>query len=185
MQVAEPALAQGEVKIGKGGYLSLYEEKKLTFRQFAPDYLAYSQANKSRISYQRDRITFERWLMPAFGDQYLFQVTLADGERCKQDRLKVVDPATVNKELNCLKAMLNKAAAWGYLQTHPLRGMKGLKSHLDAYAICQRKRRFNCWTPARVPHISLRLSRLPCIRACDARKFWRSAGRILISAAAR
>jgi integrase len=126
-QVAELALAQVEVKIAKGEYLSIYEEKKLTFRQFAPDYLAYSQANKSRTSYQRDRITIERWLMPAFGDYYLFQVTLADGEHYKQDRLKVVDPATVNKELNCLKAMLNKAVAWGYLQIQPLRGMKGLK----------------------------------------------------------
>jgi integrase len=34
---------------------------------------------------------------------------------------------TVNKELNCLKAMLNKAVAWGYLETNPLKRMKGLK----------------------------------------------------------
>jgi integrase len=39
----------------------------------------------------------------------------------------LVDPSTVNKEVNCLKAMLNKAVAWGYLQTHPLRGLKGLR----------------------------------------------------------
>jgi integrase len=126
-QVAELALAQVEVKIAKGEYLGIYEEKKVIFRQFAQEYLGYSQANKSLTSYRRDRITIDRWLTSFFGDQYLFQITLADAERYKQQRLERVDPATVNKELNCLKAMLNKAVAWGYLQTHPLRGMKGLK----------------------------------------------------------
>ena len=40
-QVAEHALAQLQVKIAKGEYLGFHEEKKLTFRQFAPEYLAY------------------------------------------------------------------------------------------------------------------------------------------------
>jgi hypothetical protein len=39
MQVA--ALTQVHVKIAKGEYLRIHEEKKLTFRQFAPEYLAY------------------------------------------------------------------------------------------------------------------------------------------------
>ncbi len=49
--IAELALAQVQVKIAKGEYLGIYEEKKLTFRQFAPEYLAFSQANKSGSSY--------------------------------------------------------------------------------------------------------------------------------------
>jgi hypothetical protein len=49
-QVAELALAQVEVKIAKGEYLGIYEEKKVTFRQFAPEYLRYSQSNKSLTS---------------------------------------------------------------------------------------------------------------------------------------
>jgi integrase len=126
-QVAERALAQVEVKIAKGEYLGIYEEKKVTFRQFAPEYLGYSQSNKSLTSYNRDRITIDRWLIPFFGDHYLFQISLVDTECYKQERLTVVDPSTVNKEVNCLKAMLNKAVAWGYLQTQPLRGMKGLR----------------------------------------------------------
>jgi len=39
--VAGHALAQLQVKIAKGEYLEFHEEKKLTFRQFAPEYLAY------------------------------------------------------------------------------------------------------------------------------------------------
>jgi Phage integrase SAM-like domain len=56
-------------------------------------------------------------------------------ERYKQQRLESVDPATVNKEVNCLKAMLNKAMRWGYLKDNPLRGMNALKSHQASCAI--------------------------------------------------
>jgi integrase len=126
-QVAEQALAQVQVKLAKQEFLGIYEEKKLTFRQFTPEYLAYSQASKASRSSRRDRDIIETRLMPVFGDQYLFQLTVADVERYKQQRLEVVKPATVNKELNCLKAMLNRAVAWGYLRTNTLKGMKVLK----------------------------------------------------------
>lgn len=33
----------------------------------------------------------------------------------------------MNKEVNCLKAMLNKAVRWGYLKENPLKGMSALK----------------------------------------------------------
>jgi hypothetical protein len=33
----------------------------------------------------------------------------------------------VNKEVNCLKVMLNKAVRWGYLKDNPLKGMSALK----------------------------------------------------------
>jgi hypothetical protein len=68
-QIAELALAQVQVKLGKGEYLGIYEEKKLTFRQFAPEYLSYSHANKHVSSYRRDRIAVDRWLTPVFGDR--------------------------------------------------------------------------------------------------------------------
>jgi hypothetical protein len=56
-------------------------------------------------------------------------------ERYKQQRLESVDPATVNKEVNCLKAILNKVVRWGYLKDNPLRGMNALKSHQASCAI--------------------------------------------------
>lgn len=126
-QVAELALKEVELKIAKGDYLGIYEERKLTFRQFAPEYLAYSQANKSSTSYGRDQVTVKHWLTPVFGDRFLFHITVAEVERYKQERLETVSASTVNKELNGLKAMLNKAVTWGYLKESPLKGMKGLK----------------------------------------------------------
>ena len=76
-QIKELALDQVQVKLAKGEDLGIYEEKKLTFRQFARECLTYSQANKRMSSYRRERLTVERWLTPVFGEQYLFEVTLA------------------------------------------------------------------------------------------------------------
>jgi hypothetical protein len=121
------SLKDVELKIAKGEYLGIYEEKKLSFRQFAPEYLAYSQANRTPDSFHRDQGIIEGRLMPSFGDMYLSEITLAMAEPYKAQRVAIVDPATVNKELNCLKAMLNKAVAWRHLKTHPLVGMKLLK----------------------------------------------------------
>lgn len=115
------------MKIAKGEYLGIYADKKLTFRQFSPKHLAYAQANKRPTSYGRDRVTIEHRLTPPFGERYLFHLTAAEVKRYKQSRLAVVKPSTVNKELNCLKAMLNKAVSWGYLKEHPLKGVKRLK----------------------------------------------------------
>lgn len=151
-QIAELALAQVKVKIAKGEYLGIYEDKKLTLRQFAQEYLTYSQANKSRSSYARDRVTIQQHLGPWFGDRFLFDITLAGVERYKQARLQSVTPATVSKELNTLKAMLNKAVTWGYLKANPLAGMSGLKepSGRLRYLAPEETARFleACTTPA-------------------------------------
>jgi integrase len=78
-------------------------------------------------SYSRNRIAVDRWLIPVFGDQCLFDITLAAVERYKQQRLDAADPATVHKGVNCLKAMLNKAVRWGSLKENPLQGISALK----------------------------------------------------------
>jgi integrase len=126
-RIAALALAQVKVKIAKGEYLGIYEDKKRTFRQFAPEYLAYSQAHKSARSFQRDQGIIDAHLLPVFGDHYLSEITLAQAEQYQAQRRQAVDAATVNKELNCLKAMLNKAVAWESLKANSLAGMARLK----------------------------------------------------------
>jgi len=48
-------------------------------------------------------------------------------EKYKAKRLKTVSPATVNRELACLKHMYNKAIEWSYLKNSPAKGIKLLK----------------------------------------------------------
>jgi hypothetical protein len=62
-----------------------------------------------------------------FYDRYLFDIALAGAERYKQQCLESVDPATVNKEVNCLKAMLNKVGRSDHLKDNSPRGISALK----------------------------------------------------------
>jgi integrase len=124
-QVAELALAQVEVKIAKGDYLGIYEEKKITLAQFAKEYLAYADANKSAGAAGRDRMSLKP-LLAAFPD-YLPTITPKAIEEYKVQRLQWVKPATVNRELALLKHMFTKAIEWGYVKENPAKAVKLLK----------------------------------------------------------
>ena len=173
------------MKITKGEYLGIYKEKKLTFRQFAPVISPTRRRTRALSSYHRDRIAVDRWLIPVFGERYLFDITLTAAERYKQHRLEAVEPATVNKEVNCLKAMLNKAVSWGYLKENPLKGMSALKEPPGRlrYLMPEETTRLlaACDTP---PYFRPSWPR-PCIRACGARKSLPSTGGMWTSAGGR
>jgi integrase len=124
-QVAELALKDVELKIARGEYLGIYEDKKITLGQFAEDYLAYAQANKAPMSVRRDLISLVP-LTTAFPD-YLSAITTKAIEDYKARRLATVKPATVNKELALLKHMFTKGIEWGYVKQNPVKPVKLLK----------------------------------------------------------
>jgi integrase len=125
-KLAEQVLKDVQLKIAKGEYLGVYEEKKIIFEDFAKQYLEYSKANKAFYSYKRD-ITSIKSLISFFAKNYLFEITQQMVEKYKAERLKEVEPATVNREVGCLRHMFNKAIDWGYLKKNPVLGVKKLK----------------------------------------------------------
>lgn len=115
------------VKIAKGEYLGVYEEKKILFADYAKEYLEYAKANKAITSYKRD-ITSLTALTAAFGTCYLFEIEPLMVERYKAKRLQDgVEPASVNREIACLRHMCNKAVEWSYGKKNPVTGVKLLK----------------------------------------------------------
>jgi len=80
-----------------------------------------------RQTYQRrDKISVAH-LNDAFEGKYLFEIKPRMIEKYKADRLKSVGPATVNRELACLKHMYTKAIEWDYVQANPVKKVKFLK----------------------------------------------------------
>jgi integrase len=124
-QVAELALKDVELKLARGEYLGIYEDKKITLAQFAEDYIAYAKANKAPMSLRRDLISLVP-LTTAFRG-YVSEITTKAIEEYKARRLETVKPATVNKELALLKHMFTKAIEWGYVKQNPAKPIKLLK----------------------------------------------------------
>jgi integrase len=126
-KLAEQVLKDIQVKIVKGEYLGVFEEKKVLFEEFTQRYLVYSRSNKAFSSYKRDLVSLKS-LLSAFGDKYLFEIIPQMAEEYKTKRLQEdVTPATVNRELSCLRHLFNKAIEWSYLRKNPVQGVRLLK----------------------------------------------------------
>lgn len=127
-RMAELALKDIEVKIAKGENLGVQERPRVLFRDCATEYLEYSKIHKATSSSERDALSL-KWLTAAFGDQYLFGITHRQIEQYMKERIDKggVKGSTVNRELACLRHMLNKATEWGYLDENPAKGIKMFK----------------------------------------------------------
>ena len=125
-KVAKDALKDVQVKIAKGEYLGIYEEKKTPFKVFAKKYLKMIAPNVSPSSLERFEGIVNNHLIPAF-PVYLYKISKKQIQEYIQKRSEKVEPATVNHEMKRLRHMMNKAIEWGYLRENPWRGIKNLK----------------------------------------------------------
>jgi integrase len=126
--VATLALKDVQVKISKGEYLGIYEERKVFFKDFAEkNYIPYAKANLSPSTYYRCEGIIKTHLIPFFGNAYLFKIGMKDIEDYKTKRITEVQPATVNREFSRLRHMLRCAVDWGYIKVNPCKGVKELK----------------------------------------------------------
>lgn len=121
-KLADLALADIQVKL---------ERKELGFQAkdkglaaFIEEYLAYSKSNKARQSYERDTFIIKNFTGFIQADK-LSAVTPAKLEAYKVHRREGgAKLTTVNRELNTIKAMFNKAVAWGSLAQNPAKSVQ-------------------------------------------------------------
>lgn len=125
-KLALQVLQDVQLKLAKGEYLGIYQEKKIPFDEYVKKYLDFSKANKANSSHRRDEVSTDH-LKSFFKGKYVFEVTPRLIEKYKIKRLEKVGPAAVNRELACLKHMYSKAIEWGYVKENPAKGIKLLK----------------------------------------------------------
>ncbi len=126
-KLAELVLKDVHLKNAREEYLGILEEKKMLFDEYASRYLDYSKANKSPATYERSERFSVKQLSLAFKGKYLYSITPVMIEKYKANRLKTITPASVNRELACLKYMYTKAIEWGYVKANPAKKVKLLK----------------------------------------------------------
>jgi integrase len=125
-KMAGLALKEIELKIAKGEFLGVVEPKKVIFDKLCEEYLKYSRVNKTKGSYLRD-ITSLKALSEKFKGRMVSEISAWDLEQYKNLRIKKLSPASVNRELSCVKHMFNKAIEWGYLANNQLQSIKLFK----------------------------------------------------------
>ena len=128
-RLAEIALSKRKVEIAEGRFLNKKKMEKIKFEDFAQTFLQlHSELNKKPSSAERDKSLIAN-LNTCFAGKYLYTITSMQVEKYKAGRLKKVAPATVNRELACLKCMFNKAIEWGKVEDNPTRKVKKLREN--------------------------------------------------------
>lgn len=125
-KMAELALKETELRIAKGQYLGVIEPETMIVDDLCEKYLKFSKSGKTPKSHIRD-ITSIKNLLREFSGTLISDVTSYALESYMNKRKNVVEPATVNREIACMKHMFNKAVEWGYLGSNKLKAVKRFK----------------------------------------------------------
>jgi len=109
-KLAELALADVQVKLERRELGFAAKDRNL--KDFIAEYLNYAKGNKAPKSCDRDMITLKHFMDCIQADK-LSAVTASKIEAYKTHRREQgAKPSTLNRELNTIKAMFNKAVAW-------------------------------------------------------------------------
>ncbi len=98
----------------------------MIFEKLCDEYLASKEGSKTIQSYRRDQVSINN-LLKVFRGKPLSAITVFEVERYKNMRIKQVEPATVNRDVGCLKHMFNLAVDWELLKENRLLRVKKFK----------------------------------------------------------
>lgn len=130
-ELARRLLTQRWNEVESGNLLP--RAKRITLRQWADRYREWAREHKR--SWKRDELSVTH-LLRHLGDRYLDDIAAAvvedyqrarRGEKTRFD--KAPTPATINREVACLKKMLSLAVRDRVLAVHPARGIEMLDEH--------------------------------------------------------
>ena len=116
-----------EVREGKHNV----KAKRIRFEKFVEKYLDHARVNKKPKSATRNEVSIGQ-LMPYFKGKLIGAIHPFQVEAYKKARRDGgSSPATVNRDVACLRNMMNMAVQWKDLQVNPIAGVKGLMLHED------------------------------------------------------
>lgn len=126
-KLAQEVLSKRKVQIAEGKYLDIRRDEKIKFTDFAKTYIEI-HAKPNKKSWRSDQTSLNH-LIPFFGSKYLYEITHFMIEKYKNQRAESVKPASVNRELACLKCMFSKAILWDKMRDNPVRKVRLFKEN--------------------------------------------------------
>ena len=125
---AQEKLAEKKAMVKKGPVLSASEKRKITFEKLKEK---YCELEKGERFFEVSKKHFVNAVSDFFMGKKLFQITPLDIGQFKKERKetpvrggKIRSDVSVNRELEVLRHMLNKAVEWGMLDENPFTRFK-------------------------------------------------------------
>ena len=119
LQQARALVAAEKARVDKQRTLGYAPPTKETFAALIPRYFQFQKPRLSQRSYERTCGIVENHLHPVFTAMKLADIRRADIQQYITERAGEVSPASVTKELNCLKHLLGLAVEWELIPFNP------------------------------------------------------------------
>jgi integrase len=122
-KLADIVLQKRKVQIAEGRLLDKKKDYKVKFEEFADEYLEVHCKSNNKTWSTSDQLNLAG-LKKYFAGRYLHEISPEDIERYRTERIKKVTKSTVNRILNCLSSMYNRAIEWGKAEYNPMSKVK-------------------------------------------------------------
>lgn len=116
---AETVLCKRKAEVAQCIYFGI---NKIKFEDFAQDYFK-KHSKEHKRSWITDSFHINDFNL-FFKGKYLSKISVEDIDNFKIERRKLVAEASVNRQLSLLRAMFNKAIAWGKLKDNPVKSVR-------------------------------------------------------------
>jgi len=123
--LAESVLAKRQTQIIEGKFFDIEQRPRIKLIAFAKTFIS-SYCKPNKISWFIDEYYLKK-ITEFMGDIYLDEITLMRVEEYKKHRLQFVKPATINREVTCLRTMMYKAVEWDLLKDNTIKRVKKFK----------------------------------------------------------
>jgi integrase len=124
--VARIALKDVEVRIAKGEWLGIVEEKKVRFKEYASKWLEEREIRLRRSTQVEWRSAFSKYLLPRLGDLYIAQIKEENIEEFVSS-LPHLSNKRINNILVPLKILFKTATRRKEIKENPCQYIKPLK----------------------------------------------------------
>jgi integrase len=125
-KLAETVLKKRKVEIAEGRFLDIKKEYKVKFEDFADEYLEVHCKSNNK-SWRKSDYPNLNGLKKYFSGKCLHEITPKDIEQYRVERIKEVSKSTINRILNCLSSLYNRAIEWGKAEYNPMSKIKLFK----------------------------------------------------------
>lgn len=125
-KLAEAVLQKRKVEIVEGKHLDVKKVSKVKFDEFVDEYLEV-HCKPNNKSWRKSDYPNLNGLKKYFAGKYLHEITPRDIEQYRADRIKEVTKSTVNRVLNCLSSLYNRAIEWEKATDNPMSKVKLFK----------------------------------------------------------
>lgn len=119
---AKAALAARKTQIREGKfYPEKKQDRKTLWDEYVPIFEGWAEKNVKPNSYTRFKVNIKK-MTPYFSGKRLAEISpkMIEGFKAKRIEKDKVTPATVNRDLTCLKRMFNLAIKWDFADTNPM-----------------------------------------------------------------